>query len=1260
MDRILYSSFARERREELQICTQILERDGKRIVRKSSISEKGKAHIANIHANESILNETYKVTSMFTVAPAVSAGEGWVELEYQEGWTAEHWIEEKIRREEISQVKSFLQVFWKELCRMKEEPFTASEDFVSVFGNYLPEKTQLHGAKNQNVDLILTNLFMHDEKPEKMTVTDYEWVYSFSVPLEYIFYRAIFCSMAISKLPAEEKEEIYEIAGIAKEDLNCFLQMEIAFQKTITGNVRTMAEYQLQFHRGAISVAADRSPYEIQICDDKETIDAWPSTEMNKQLDLSLYKSKDLRVQVGYPFSVITPETEYEKDWECENPDWTNGKSQMAGVAPLVYRWRGSGKKAFGYRIEDVDSFFFQDMVRSQIIHFQTIHNTLREQIVQTTAEKESLQEQIVQTTAEKESLQEQIVQITTEKESLQEQIVQTTTEKESLQGQIVQITTEKESLQDQLDAYRIEWQILNDEGKVKHKEPVALIRGKQARRQEAQKKGQMHPDATIVIPTKNGGDLFKQVLDRVFSQVTQYTYEVICVDSGSTDQTLQIIQETPAKLIQIPPEEFGHGKTRNLGASQGTGEFICFLTQDALPVHESWLENMLNAMKMDPEIAGGFGRHLPYPGCNFIDERDINGLFDGFGHSDTIYYNEDQTQYDNDPGYRSVLAFFSDNNSCLRRSVWAQFPYPDVEFAEDQIWMRQMIEKGYKKVYCPEASVYHSHNYDPSTYFMRYYDEHKGLYEIHGYMNLPRWYYVPAAAAKHVLGDWRYIRGTGNGTKQKLKMLVYSVRRNYARYTAGYIGGHYHLKDEETKKRLDQKYSQQYWQRRGVYGKRKSNKGENKMSRVGNAVRHLKQTYKDEGFVKSLKYIKNKTKSVYRDKGMQGVVEKITTISNQIDIPGFYGYIINDTKIPMDEKQRNEALKDKTILLNWIIPEMGIGSGGHMTIFRFISMLEDRGIHNKIYVSDPAKFLKDEDLRDFLKAHYNITNPKVEIYHSTDTISFAHGTVATGWQTAYFVRRFENTISKFYFVQDYEPTFYPMGSEYLMAENTYHFGFRGITAGEWLKDKMQKDYNMDAESFLFSYDRKVFKPGTKRDDKTRLFLYVRPVTPRRCFELALLALCRLYEKIPDIEVIMAGWDVGNYKIPFIHLNAGNITAPELADVYSQCDICIVMSSTNLSLMPIEVMACNSVCACTMGPNNDWMVNEENAIMIPNDPIGIADVLYEALKDPERLSKLREKGLAFAEHYTTWEKEADKVYQYVVKAVEEDTEAKGF
>ena len=75
-----------------------------------------------------------------------------------------------------------------------------------------------------------------------------------------------------------------------------------------------------------------------------------------------------------------------------------------------------------------------------------------------------------------------------------------------------------------------------------------------------------------------------------------------------------------------------------------------------------------------------------------------------------------------------------------------------------------------------------------------------------------------------------------------------------------------------------------------------------------------------------------------------------------------------------------------------------------------------------------------------------------------------------------------------FYFVQDFEPHFYAHGSEYEFAENTYKMGFRGITAGDWLRDIMRNEYGMQADSFHFSYDDKVYQPKEKPDNEKRVF----------------------------------------------------------------------------------------------------------------------------------------------------------------------------
>ena len=370
------------------------------------------------------------------------------------------------------------------------------------------------------------------------------------------------------------------------------------------------------------------------------------------------------------------------------------------------------------------------------------------------------------------------------------------------------------------------------------------------------------------------------------------------------------------------------------------------------------------------------------------------------------------------------------------------------------------------------------------------------------------------------------------------------------------------------------------------------------------------------------------------------------------VHVEQVFGMAIEKQTFPFNQKDFT-ANKEGQLQLNWVIPEMGRGSGGHINIFRFISALERKGIKNRIYVDQPVNYLSDAALKSFLSEAYPILDRGIEVHCSVENMPFCHGIVATSWPTAYFVRRFNNTISKFYFVQDFESYFYAVGSEYMLAANTYRFGFRGITAGDWLKHKLESEFNMTCRSFYFSYDKDLYHATEKRDNKKRIFFYARPVTPRRAFELGLLALLELYQRVPDIEVVFAGWDVSNYYIPFIHLNAGSVPLDQLSDLYAQCDICLVMSLTNLSLLPLEVMASNSVIATQGDENNAWMVNESNAIIIDNDPLNIAQALEHYLNSPEKLKALREAGLKFAAA-TDWDRETDKVYRSIVEGIKED------
>ena len=281
----------------------------------------------------------------------------------------------------------------------------------------------------------------------------------------------------------------------------------------------------------------------------------------------------------------------------------------------------------------------------------------------------------------------------------------------------------------------------------------------------------------------------------------------------------------------------------------------------------------------------------------------------------------------------------------------------------------------------------------------------------------------------------------------------------------------------------------------------------------------------------RALRYLKNHGLKETIERAKQGNEPAVPPKNNVI---GFYRFVVDNDPIPFNQKEYEKHKNDKKKILNWVVPEMGPGSGGHTTIFRFISNLERLGFHSRVYLYMSPNFQDNASIRKFLKEYFPLLVPEVEVYCDVSQMKFAHATVATSWTTAYYVRKFQNTISKFYFVQDFEPHFYAHGSEYEFAENTYKMGFRGITAGDWLRDIMRNEYGMQADSFHFSYDDKVYQPKEKPDNEKRVFFYARPVTPRRDFELGMLALNELCRRMPEIEVVFVCCDVSGFEIPFI------------------------------------------------------------------------------------------------------------------------------
>ena len=176
--------------------------------------------------------------------------------------------------------------------------------------------------------------------------------------------------------------------------------------------------------------------------------------------------------------------------------------------------------------------------------------------------------------------------------------------------------------------------------------------------------------DVSVVILTYNGEQHIDEILSSLTNQRYEGTYEILVIDSGSTDSTLDIVATYPSvRLHQIPNSEFGHGKTRNLGAHLAKGRIVAYLTHDATPASDRWLHEITAPFAISERIVAVMGSQIPRPDAFPLLRYEIKGVFGGFGpgFGTTLFYDDDFIQ---DEGVRNAVTFYSDVNSAARKDV--------------------------------------------------------------------------------------------------------------------------------------------------------------------------------------------------------------------------------------------------------------------------------------------------------------------------------------------------------------------------------------------------------------------------------------------------------------------------------------------------------------------------------------------------------------------------------------------------------------
>jgi len=216
--------------------------------------------------------------------------------------------------------------------------------------------------------------------------------------------------------------------------------------------------------------------------------------------------------------------------------------------------------------------------------------------------------------------------------------------------------------------------------------------------------------DTSIIILTKDGGNNFPRLLGCIYSQRYSGSFEVIVIDSGSTDGTVEKTRKYPVRLVEIKPEEFHHGRTRNQGAEMAQGQYLVYITQDALPLDNNWLQKLTTNL-IDPQVAMVIGRQIPNENTTFPDKfyyfYDFPDVRLVVKRGGSAYYHDNN--------------FISNVNSALRKRVWQEHRFSEtIVMAEDKELAGRLLLAGWTIIYDPGSAVRHSHNFSIPEVFDR------------------------------------------------------------------------------------------------------------------------------------------------------------------------------------------------------------------------------------------------------------------------------------------------------------------------------------------------------------------------------------------------------------------------------------------------------------------------------------------------------------------------------------------------------------
>ncbi len=342
---------------------------------------------------------------------------------------------------------------------------------------------------------------------------------------------------------------------------------------------------------------------------------------------------------------------------------------------------------------------------------------------------------------------------------------------------------------------------------------------------------------------------------------------------------------------------------------------------------------------------------------------------------------------------------------------------------------------------------------------------------------------------------------------------------------------------------------------------------------------------------------------------------------------------------------------------VNWFVPDFDNPFyGGLATIFRIADHLRlNHGVENRFVIwGKPDELWTRSGLAAIfpgLETSELVMCPGLEAADVSD-VPYADVSIATQWQTAYQVAHFQNTLRKFYLIQDFEPMFNPAGTLYALAEETYKLGLLGLCNTERLFELYEDRYDGAGSAFTPAVDQKVFHAEGRSvrsdDDPINLFVYARPGHWRNCWELAEPALRKVKENFGSrLRIVTAGAWTSSEDLKHGMDHLGLLDYVETGDLYRTCDLGLSLTvSEHPSYLPLELMACGVPVVAFDLPAGYWILHDEkNSLLAKRTVDGLVEQLTRLVEDAELRTRLRAGALtSIAAAHSSWEKNLSGVY----------------